>query len=96
MAQLLLPGAVIVAGLLAVAAISAGGSGEQASLEPPVPGLALPAPRAAAARPCAACGWIESRREDQYSVRMRDGTSRVFDEIPGVTWRLGERLIFID
>jgi hypothetical protein len=47
-------------------------------------------------RGCAACGWIESQRTDQYTVRMRDGSSRVFDEIPGVKWRLGERLIYIN
>ena len=47
-------------------------------------------------RGCPACGWIESQRSDQYTVRMRDGSSRVFEEIPGVKWRLGERLIYIN
>ncbi len=37
-----------------------------------------------------------SRREDHYTVRMRDGSSRNFDERPGVTWRVGERLFFIE
>jgi len=57
---------------------------------------------------CPHCGWIESRREidaggrgDQamsyeYTVRMADGSSRVFEEQSDVRWRLRERLIFID
>ena len=74
------------------------------------PGLlqaaALPA---TAEQRCQGCGWIESHRElgaldskdgtlavFQYTVRMRDGSSRVFEELPGVKWRLGERLIYIN
>jgi hypothetical protein len=53
-------------------------------------------------------GWIESKREItplgadarapagyEYTVRMGDGSSHVFREEMPVSWRLGERLIFI-
>jgi hypothetical protein len=57
---------------------------------------------------CPHCGWIESRRETdasgrsnqamsyEYTVRMTDGSSRVFEEQADVRWRLRERLLFID
>jgi hypothetical protein len=64
---------------------------------------------AGAARRCAACGRIESLREldtsfaagkairmREFTVRMADGSSRVFLEDAAVGWRLGERLIYID
>jgi hypothetical protein len=83
----------------ATLAVAAGalllGAGGPAQVEPAEIEL-LEAVAPAIARSCKACGWIESRREDQYTVRMRDGSSRVFEEIPGVKWRLGERLIYID
>jgi hypothetical protein len=63
-----------------------------------------------ATRRCPQCGWIESQREldatfaaekavriREFTVRMSDGSSRVFQEDdPAVGWRLRERLIFID
>lgn len=72
--------------------------------------VALPAQAALpAVRRCPHCGSIESKRElaplggDAYSlrsyeyiVRFADGSSRVFREQLPVSWRLGERLIFID
>jgi hypothetical protein len=52
--------------------------------------LALPAQAVLpAARRCPYCGSIESKR-------FGDGSSRVFQEELPVSWRLGERLIFID
>lgn len=61
-----------------------------------------------APRRCTHCGWIESKREIgpgaadphapvlyEYTVRMADGSSRIFREEPSVSWREGERLIFI-
>lgn len=60
-------------------------------------------------RRCTHCGWIESKREVapgaadpaaaqiyEYTVRMGDGSSSVFREQLPVTWRVRERLIFID
>ena len=76
--------------VVAVAGFGLFGS-ERAAGEPLQPAL-----HASAARSCQACGWIESSRADQYTVRMRDGSSRVFDEMPGVKWRLGERLGYMD
>ena len=68
--------------------------------------LALPI---APGRRCAYCGWIESKREMlsgsadsavagvyEYTARMSDGSSRVFQEPVAATWRLGERLMVID
>ena len=63
-----------------------------------------------ATRRCPQCGWIESLREldasftpekavptREFTVRMADGSSRVFrEDDPAVSWRLRERLIFID
>ena len=60
------------------------------------------------ARRCPECGWIESKRSvpsgadnlsirsQEYTVRMGDGSSRVFTGGPAERWRLGERLKFID
>jgi hypothetical protein len=58
---------------------------------------------------CAGCGWIESKSRlapasaepnalpsYRYTVRMRDGSTRVFDEQLPASWRIGERLIQID
>lgn len=61
------------------------------------------APQAAAkpARRCPHCGWIESKREIlpgawEYTVRMADGSSRVFQEALPTSWRVRERLLYID
>jgi len=55
---------------------------------------------------CTQCGWIESKLEIgpdaahpnaaalyEYTVRMANGSLRVFREGPAVRWRVGERLI---
>jgi len=48
---------------------------------------------------CTHCGWIESKQEIgpdavyEYTVRMTNGSLRVFREEPSVRWRVGERLI---
>lgn len=55
---------------------------------------------------CAHCGWIESKQEIgadvahphapaiyEYTVRMGNGSLRVFRQEPSVRWRVGERLI---
>ena len=70
-----------------------------------------PPPRSAApgAPRCRQCGWIELRREVlppvadsrarqvfEYTVRMADGSSRVFQETLPTSWRLGERILVID
>ena len=65
--------------------------------------------KAGAAGRCPHCGRIESRRKlgadaakslaapsYEYTVRMADGSSRMFREQMPVNWRLGERLIYID
>ena len=75
----------------------------------PATALLQPEDSAGAARRCAACGRIESVREldasfaagkviqtREFTVRMADGSSRVFLEDAAVGWRLGERLIYID
>jgi hypothetical protein len=75
-----------------------------------LPGALAPAaePEALATRRCPECGWIESRRAiasgadnraiqlQEYTVRMADGSSRVFTTGPGERWRLSERLKVID
>lgn len=82
------------------------GTGERELARPAAPALELLQPDVPTglAGACDACGWIESHREiraygaplvNRYTVRMRDGSSRVFDE-SAAQWRLGERLIFID
>jgi len=58
---------------------------------------------------CPHCGWIESKQRIvssladpqslgiyEYTVRMADGSSRIFRETLPATWRLGERLTLID
>jgi hypothetical protein len=75
-------------------------------------GPATPAqvtPTVHAARRCPHCGWIESKREllpsaadpraarnYEYTLRMADGSSSVFQEALPASWRLGERLMVID
>jgi hypothetical protein len=62
-----------------------------------------------AVRRCPHCGWIESKREIlpnvadphaakiyEYTARMVDGSSRLFQEQLPTSWRLGERLMVID
>src|SRR4051794_18643780 len=59
-------------------------------------------------RRCPHCGWIESKREIvpaaseapaaksyEYTVRMPDGSSTVFQQSLPVSWRLRERLTVI-
>ena len=73
--------------------------------------VALPAQvdtPARATRRCPHCGWIESKREIlpgaaalqaprsyEYTVRMTDGSSSVFQQALPASWRLGERLTVI-
>jgi hypothetical protein len=60
------------------------------------------------ARRCPHCGWIESKREIppgkadphaprsyEYTVRMTDGSSSMFQQALPASWRLGERLTVI-
>ena len=60
-------------------------------------------------RRCPQCGWIESKRAIassvtdpqslgiyEYTLRMTDGSSRVFQEALPASWRVGERLTLID
>ena len=77
---------------------------------PKIEAQALPpqvAPVEARAR-CPRCGWIESKRAlppapgdlhaaqvYEYTVRMRDGSSSIFEEALPVSWREGERLMVI-
>jgi len=55
------------------------------------------------------CGWIESKRHIassvadphspviyEYTLRMTDGSSRLFRETLPASWRVRERLTFID
>jgi hypothetical protein len=62
-----------------------------------------------AAPRCPQCGWIESKRlivssaADphsleiyEYTLRMADGSSGVFQEALPASWRVGERLTVID
>jgi hypothetical protein len=71
--------------------------------------LAQPEPVVHAAQRCRHCGWIESKRRIaasaaepdslgiyEYTLRMTDGSSRVFRETLPATWRVGERLKLID
>jgi hypothetical protein len=90
--------------LLAMLASCDAGIDVQANALPAPAGLTVQAkPR------CPHCGWIESKREIppgaaepralmayEYTVRMADGSSRVFQETLPVSWRLRERLVFID
>ena len=67
------------------------------------PDRALDAPRR-----CTHCGWIESKQQIgldvadlhapaiyEYTVRMANGSLRVFREGPAVRWRVGERLMLL-
>ena len=52
-------------------------------------------------RHCTHCGRIESKREIalrvyEYTLRMADGSSSVFEETLPATWRVGERVGVID
>jgi hypothetical protein len=73
-------------------------------------GDALLAPRAPAVQPrrCLHCGRIESKRQMpagatdphalavyEYTVRMTDGSSSIFEQALPVSWRVGERLTVI-
>jgi hypothetical protein len=75
------------------------------------PDEVAPPPRSATpgALRCPHCGWIEARQEIlplvadpralqvfEYTVRMADGSSRVFQETLPASWRLRERLVVID
>ena len=55
---------------------------------------------------CTHCGWIESKQKIgadvahphapamyEYTVRMANGSLRVFRQDPSVRWRVGEQLI---
>lgn len=61
---------------------------------------ALPAPtelRMPVGRHCPHCGRIESKRAVaasvyEYTLRMPDGTSSVFQETLPASWRVGERV----
>ena len=57
---------------------------------------------------CAHCGWIDSKQEIEadvahphapaiyeYTVRMANGSFRVFRQEGSVRWRVGERLILL-
>jgi hypothetical protein len=99
-------GGLAAAGLVALGGIFFVGSAGPAYAPDADPDLVQAAALPAAERRCQACGWIESHREMdskdgaagalQYTVRMHDGSSRVFEEATGVKWRLGERLIYIN
>ena len=58
--------------------------------------LLAPDEPAVQARRCPHCGWIESKREIpagyEYTVRMNDGSSSVFQQALPASWRLRERL----
>ena len=61
-----------------------------------------------APRRCTHCGWIEAKQQIgpdvadlhapgiyEYTVRMANGSRRVFREGPAVRWRVGERLMLL-
>ena len=67
------------------------------------------APAVHAVQRCPHCGRIESKREIvpsvadprspriyEYTLRMADGSSTVFEEALPASWRVGERLTVID
>jgi len=71
--------------------------------------LAQPEPAVHAVPRCPHCGWIESKRQIassvaephslgiyEYTLRMTDGSSRVFLETLPASWRVGERLTLIE
>jgi hypothetical protein len=58
---------------------------------------------------CPNCGWIEAKRElappaldphaskvYEYTLRMQDGSMRVFQETLPMSWRVGERVMLIE
>jgi len=58
---------------------------------------------------CPNCGWIEAKRElaplagdphapriYEYTLRMRDGSMRVFQETLPTSWRVGDRIVLIE
>jgi hypothetical protein len=60
-------------------------------------------------RHCASCGWIEAKRElaplgtdpqapkvYEYTLRMPNGSTSVFQETLPTSWRVGERLVLIE
>jgi hypothetical protein len=61
----------------------------------------------ASGKHCSHCGWIESKRQVasvialpravvfEYTVRMTDGSSSVFEQALPATWRIGERMVLI-
>ena len=66
-------------------------------------------PAVHAVQRCPHCGWIESKRPIassitdpqslgiyEYTLRMTDGSIRVFQEALPASWRVGERLTLID
>ena len=66
-------------------------------------------PAIQAAPRCPHCGWIESKRQIassaadpqslgiyEYTLRMGDGSSSVFQETLPATWRVGERVGVIE
>lgn len=70
---------------------------------------AQPQPAGPTVQRCPHCGWIESKRPIassvtdpwslgiyEYTLRMTDGSSRVFRETLPASWRVGERLTLID
>jgi hypothetical protein len=90
----LLP-AVLCALLLPLAGCDTVAESDEAELQPPAQLAGL------GARRCPHCAWIEARREIrpqvfEYTARMADGSSRVFQETLPTRWRLGERLVVID
>src|SRR5512134_66996 len=91
------------AGMVIYGAWVAGGSDVAEQRLARIPYKAGPAWR------CTHCGRIESKRQlgrdaadplvppgYEYTVSMANGSSRVFRERASVSWRLGERLIYID
>jgi hypothetical protein len=72
------------------------------------PSEAQTEPESRSTRRCPECGWIVAKRDiasgadnrsiriQEYTVRMIDGSSRVFTGGPSDRWRLGEPLKFID
>jgi hypothetical protein len=99
-----LPTALLVA-FIAVAAVGVLGLGV-ASFAAEAP--AQTASAAEKGRRCPECAWIESVsdvsagvdnraiRGQVYTVRMVDGSSRVFAGGPAERWRIGERLKYIE
>ena len=96
---------VLLAGVLLIAAAAEFFVRVPAEVDPPPPVL-LAGPRVSR---CPNCGWIEAKRElaplagepqaprvYEYTLRMRDGSMRVFQETLPTSWRLGERVMLIE